>query len=812
MSCFGPKAVIDNEKAHVYDYKEDHAELESSGSVSAASYDSSRVSVGVPLQPLANMWKNANVPFTPQELEQLLRSQQMPPPHMWMPPPPPGAGGASGANPLVGNPLSGNPMNPLSTNHMGNGQMMGGKSMMPPPPGSQFPPLNFSGAEFMPPPMGMPPHGAFPSAPPPSIWGSNEASGSSVPHANGMPPPGFLFQNSGPWGFPMPSPMTPEQMQILHQLQQQQLQQEAGQTSNQPSQMPQHPRVPQQSQPPSEPKAAFKEASKEATLTSAKNNFKETPKEHQSGPQQLSKKEISRDSLSSSTELPTEPRKASNSRLKEAFNQAEPGEKPYSLTPQSRVTPRSIAETRSDPSAHRVAHFDQYNPRQANRYAPRSEEYYAESEALRPNRRFRHLMTDHDKRYVMDKCVKSMANDDPFVDDYYFHVYTRIHGRERSQREAQKYRRVFLKGEGSTSDKLRQQVQRAVERAQEYRQKRREEDLPLRKSAASASRPRQALPSFDGSNATAKGARSDKRGAELLSGSLSDNSGAPTSEVSAASTLRSIEDAYDSILALEAHAQRRSAPSDPKATDWAIEGPPLQEQLWLRFQVQKPVDKNGKQPFIEILSVPKGMKAFARSWPQFDPTKRLTILTRIVVNIADLSNVKPAHFDLFGQAVVQPVVHLIGDSDMSTVLLMADLARTKAQELALSRVGQLLLTAIVSRAEMLSQDGANLEAKENAAQWGSAFGPLFDAIVPAIGKLDLRDDAIWHFFAALALSSDLERQSELVDLVRTQIFAQQKAAQQLGGKAGEKKIVSLNLFLNVLGLDATLDDIKELDA
>ena len=97
-------------------------------------------------------------------------------------------------------------------------------------------------------------------------------------------------------------------------------------------------------------------------------------------------------------------------------------------------------------------------------------------------------------------------------------------------------------------------------------------------------------------------------------------------------------------------------------------------------------------------------------------------------------------------------------------------------------------------------------------QWSQAFAPIFDEIVPILDKLDVRDDQVWHFFAALALGSDLERQSELVDHVRSQIFSQQALAKKLGGEAGERKIQALNLFLNVLGLNATLEDIEALNA
>ena len=96
MSFFGPNAVVDDDKARVYDYQEDRAELESASSVSAPGSQAPfgqpavpRMAPNVPLQPLADLWKNTPA-TTPQEIEQRLRSNMWMPPQPQMMPPPPG--------------------------------------------------------------------------------------------------------------------------------------------------------------------------------------------------------------------------------------------------------------------------------------------------------------------------------------------------------------------------------------------------------------------------------------------------------------------------------------------------------------------------------------------------------------------------------------------------------------------------------------------------------------------------------------------------------------------------------------------------
>ena len=94
------------------------------------------------------------------------------------------------------------------------------------------------------------------------------------------------------------------------------------------------------------------------------------------------------------------------------------------------------------------------------------------------------------------------------------------------------------------------------------------------------------------------------------------------------------------------------------------------------------------------------------------------------------------------------------------------------------------------------------------------FGPAIYTRQPSAQSetiLDAEDEPVWHFLAALAVSSDMTQQQAVVSEVREKVLENvikaKNAAKSAAGQAGEAiaqaKIRNVNTFLHALGLDAS---------
>lgn len=165
-----------------------------------------------------------------------------------------------------------------------------------------------------------------------------------------------------------------------------------------------------------------------------------------------------------------------------------------------------------------------------------------------------------------------------------------------------------------------------------------------------------------------------------------------------------------------------------------------------------------------------------------------------------------------------------------------------------SQPGLAFLTIFLTRAESLKQNTEAtadnpLSDKQELEQWTGTFNHLFSrlsghlpslfpstrslpfgpgmyaASVSSAGSeaiLDAEDEPVWHFLAALAVSSDMGQQQTLVTEVREKVLENclkaknaEKAAQAQGQNKqaaemiAENKIRNVNTFLHALGLDAS---------
>jgi DNA topoisomerase 2-associated protein PAT1 len=131
-----------------------------------------------------------------------------------------------------------------------------------------------------------------------------------------------------------------------------------------------------------------------------------------------------------------------------------------------------------------------------------------------------------------------------------------------------------------------------------------------------------------------------------------------------------------------------------------------------------------------------------------------------------------------------------------------------------TKIGLAILTVLISRAELLNQED-NVDSQDQQ-NWQHTFNTLFSRLQGHLSSLfppRLVDNSyVWHFLASLALAAKLEHQRVIVDEVRDRIFGTMAEAKTLPPELSSQKIANLNLFLNVMGLNATPTDITELQS
>lgn len=478
------------------------------------------------------------------------------------------------------------------------------------------------------------------------------------------------------------------------------------------------------------------------------------------------------------------------------------------------------------PQARKVVPLSQTMQSQLAQTNAVKEKQHARDKARAEQARFNGLMGEWDKSFILKIQLQNLISQDPYNEDFYYQVHTAIRARENPREPLGHFAKTYAiinrrnnrnrNGPRDPLVQLQQQVQEAAERVAERAKNRanKEKENPTSKTAlgqgksSSAAHPRTAL-SLPETNLERRKDVNALYDAEYI--------------------LRACEECYDAILELEAHDRARPPPDQPGAAEWAAQVPVLQDKLWDALEVQSPLDAKSNQPFLMMIAHPKGKKLIPRAFPHLEMTRRLTILTRIFHQIGDVDVIRngvypetdtdlPARsrkaIDLFLNTALPPLVHFIGELELNVVIGLAEMLLRSScgiATVARTRVGQALLTVLISRAELINQENTNQAEMQH---WRSTFEQIFLQLKPHLAQLfpprHVENSYVWHFLASLALAATLEHQRLLVDAVRDRIFGTMAEAKSLPLDVGAAKIANLNLFLNVMGLNATFDDITEL--
>lgn len=417
------------------------------------------------------------------------------------------------------------------------------------------------------------------------------------------------------------------------------------------------------------------------------------------------------------------------------------------------------------------------------------------------------IMTPRDKDFVTRVQLSHIVTDDPYNEDFYFQVYRLLKSGDQNVNNnsiAQAYLDFSghrLGGRYQRADlalqRMQQQVQRAVTVAKERPRTGQyvKEGALGRISFSTGKKPRKQLEIIT-------------QRPELPE----------ITKVGKKATLLQIENIYQEILSLESQAREKKE----------LNTEALWESLRLFDQSQQ------LNPFIQVLSYEKGVKVFPRVFGFLNRQQKLTIVTLIFANLSLIKIITKSSFkthenetvpkdtqkliEIFEAIVVKPIIFFLSyDAVLTEIigLLTIVVEHNNVSFLSTSKLGVLLLTILLSRAEIIKQDQSI--TSEDLQYWQYAYDRLFSSletklslIFPKTTSQTFDDSYIWQFLASLALSGKLNHQRIIVDEIRDEVFGAVTKSKTVSIEEKFKTLNNLNLFLNVIGLNATEDEIVEL--
>lgn len=417
------------------------------------------------------------------------------------------------------------------------------------------------------------------------------------------------------------------------------------------------------------------------------------------------------------------------------------------------------------------------------------------------------IMTPRDKDFISRIQLSQIVTDDPYVDDFYYQVHRLLKTGQAevdNNNVAQSYLDLSghrLGGRHQRADVALQRMQQQVQKAVTYAKDR----AKMQPSAAGKG------------GALGKTSFLGKTPRKQLEITLKSDAVPEVTKSGRKSILLQIENIYQKVLELE------SAQRDNKELNT--------EQLWDTLKLFE--ESDNMNFFIQILSYEKGLKIFPRVYSFLDRQQKLTIITLIFANLSLIKIITKSSFKNYENeeipADVQKTIELFQHVVLKTIMVFLSyetviteiiglmtilIERNNVAFLGTSKLGTSLITILLSRAEIIKQE-QNISA-EDIQDWAEAYDKLFSALETKLSllfpasKVKYDDSYIWQFFASLALSGKLNHQRIIVDEIRDQIFGSVTRAQDTDDAAKAHIISNLNLFLNVIGLNANGEEIVEL--
>ncbi|TID25851.1 topoisomerase ii associated protein [Venturia nashicola] len=467
------------------------------------------------------------------------------------------------------------------------------------------------------------------------------------------------------------------------------------------------------------------------------------------------------------------------------------------------------------------------------------------------------LMTPQDKNFItriqLQQLVTATGNIDAaspeaaLDEDFYYQVYAQIRGasRQNPHQPASQFAHTYLFQTGGRygmrrnmrhgdnhMQRMEQQVQRAIEAA---KAKPKNKQLVVEGSLGKIS--------FSNAKTPKPLLNFKRRDGDLSANSAARRAGQGHLNDAAAdrrTILRNIENVYSDLMQMEDH--ERQVPPPPNENDagsiqrhmeWRETLQNLNKKLWEDLKVMEPIVENSPvaHPFIAILCHPKGKKCIPRVMRHIDDNQRLTMITIITIHLDQLDVISRAlptpgatpdaplvppplavreEVELFAQTVMPSIFGYIGDAPLNIItgLLGLLIQRTTVPLIALTKIGLLLLTVLMSRAEVLRETSAN--QKEEWTAWSDLYTDLFALIEPSLphvfpgSVVDADDVHVWQFLASMGVGASPDQQQRLVLGVKERVMETVGVSRTLPKEMGEVRLGNVNLFMRAIGLDVEL--------
>ncbi|KAK7030736.1 PAT1 domain-containing protein [Favolaschia claudopus] len=318
--------------------------------------------------------------------------------------------------------------------------------------------------------------------------------------------------------------------------------------------------------------------------------------------------------------------------------------------------------------------------------------------------------------------------------------------------------------------------------------------------------------------------------------------------------LTALEAMYDLVLKVEQlRREQPQAEEEEASQQWQKEYDDLVEQLWEGLKVMVPLETSDPHPFVSLLSPSKGKKLLPRLTRHIGSPRMLTLMTLLVACFTQLDVVKQAPLldvvedspardeaerqtQAFLGSVLQSILPIVANLELHVVTALLGLLIDRSHDIAAvakTKPGLALLTLFLSRVEVIKQSWATgvetldlVTAQASLEQWQAVFDQFFVLLTPhflelfpssrialpphhptsAALAIDIIDQPVWQFLAALALQAVQEQHQVLVTSLREKVLENVVSANK-GWVADEDerrtKLANVNLFLHALGLDSS---------
>lgn len=397
------------------------------------------------------------------------------------------------------------------------------------------------------------------------------------------------------------------------------------------------------------------------------------------------------------------------------------------------------------------------------------------------------VMSGSDKDFITRIQISQLVSPDPYVDDFYAHVFFAVRGGGRrialpdtsaiqSQRDGANERggKANARRKLSKHENAMLRMQQQVERLVETRKKRLTQSSSLegalgRVSLGTVRKPRQMLQLINERDApqakhdaASAGEQKDAvrialEGASFgskVDAALASGEGTHKREpLTRRESLMALERLYDTVLALEQ--LRRQGPNEDGGED------PLEKQLtdrlWDELRVLEPLDVSTPHPFISLMNHVKGKRLLPRAMRLISAEQSLTILTMLIASFETLDAVQDyaawersrvqspgrqsgtaltksqamdieRNIDACMNSAVTYMISLIASAPLRIVsgMLALLMDRNDVLLVAKTRPGVSIFTVLLSRAESLRQ--ASETPADEIEQWNNVFGVLLDRL------------------------------------------------------------------------------------